>query len=97
MGLILGAWQLTYIAVALIGGTIVDKWGVRRSLFAGALIIGLSAILRYFPNGFWAMLFAVALFGVGGPMISIGCPKTISVWFRGKSRGTVVGIYMTAP
>jgi cyanate permease len=97
MGLILGAWQLTYIAVAIIGGTIIDRWGIRKSLFTGALIIGLSSILRYFPHRFGTMLFAVALFGVGGPMISIGCPKTISMWFRGRNRATAVGIYTTAP
>ena len=96
MGLILGAWQLAYIAVAIIGGAIIDKWGVRKSLFAGALIIGLSSILRYFPHRFETMLFAVALFGIGGPMISIGCPKTISMWFRGRNRATAVGIYTTA-
>jgi sugar phosphate permease len=97
MGLILGAWQLTYIAIATIGGTIIDRWGVRKSLLVGSLIIGLSSILRYFPHGLGTMLFAVALFGVGGPLISIGCPKTISVLFRGRSRGTAVGICTTAP
>jgi cyanate permease len=97
MGFILGAWQLTYIAVALIGGTIIDRWGVRKSLFTGALIIALSSVLRYFPHGFGTMLFAVILFGVGGPMISIGCPKTVSVWFRGRSRGSAIGITTTAP
>jgi cyanate permease len=97
MGFILGAWQLTYIAVALIGGTIIDRWGVRKSLFTGALIIALSSVLRYFPHGFGTMLFAVVLFGVGGPMISIGCPKTVSVWFKGRSRGTAIGITTTAP
>jgi len=39
----------------------------------------------------------VSLFGIGGPMISVGCPKTISLWFKGKDRGTAVGIYMTGP
>jgi cyanate permease len=48
-------------------------------------------------DGFIAMLVVVALFGLGGPMISIGGPKTISEWFIGKSRGTAVGIYMTGP
>jgi len=38
---------------------------------------------------------AVALFGLGGPMISIGGPKTISAWFSGRSRGTAMGIYTT--
>ena len=97
MGIILGAWPLTYIVVAAIAGVIIDRWGIRKSLFAGALIIGLSSILRYFPTGFGTMLLAVALFGVGGPLISIGCPKAVSMWFRGRSRGTAVGIYTTAP
>jgi cyanate permease len=57
--------------------------------------MGLSAVLRYFVNSFEAMLIAVALFGAGGSMIFIGCPKTISLWFKGRSRGTAVGIYMT--
>ncbi|MFC1928111.1 MFS transporter [Chloroflexota bacterium] len=87
MGIILGSWQLTYIAVAIIAGTIIDKWGVRKSLFIGTIIIGLSAVLRYFPNGFGSLLPIVALFGVGGPFISIGAPKTISVWFNGEGPG----------
>jgi cyanate permease len=93
MGFILGSWQLTYIAIALAAGSIMDGWGVRKSLFAGALIIGLSSSLRYFSNNFTTLLFAVALFGVGGPMISIGGPKTISSWFLGASRGTAIGLY----
>jgi CP family cyanate transporter-like MFS transporter len=95
MGLILGSWQFTYVFVALVSGTIIDRWGVRRALLAGVAIVGLSSALRCFPTGFWTMLGAVALFGAGGSMISIGCPKTISIWFRGESRGTAVGFYLT--
>jgi cyanate permease len=89
--------QLTYIAVAIIGGAVIDKLGIRKALFIGTIIIGLSAALRYFPNGFIGFLFVVVLFGVGGPLISIGAPKTISMWFEGKARSTAVGIYTTAP
>ncbi|MFC1860990.1 CynX/NimT family MFS transporter [Chloroflexota bacterium] len=97
MGIVLGSWQLTYIVVAIIAGTIIDNWGVRRTLFIGTIIIGLSTSLRYFADGFGSLLFIVALYGVGGPMISIGSPKTISLWFKGKDRGTAVGIYSTGP
>lgn len=41
------------------------------------------------------LLFTVALFGVGGPMISVGAPKAIALCFKGKDRGTAVGIYTT--
>ncbi len=93
MGLILGSWPLTYIAVAATGGAVIDRWGIRRSLLVGIIIIGLSETLRYFANGFSTMFLSVALFGLGGPMISIGCPKTIAVWFKGKERATAVGVY----
>ena len=95
MGIISGSWTLPYIAAAVIGGAIIDRWGIRKSLFIGIAIITLSEFLRYFAGGFTSMFIIVALFGFGGPMISIGCPKTISLWFRGKERGIAVGVYMT--
>ncbi len=97
MGFVLGSWQMTYIALAIFAGVIMDRWGIRRSIFVGALVIGLSAVLRSASTGFFSLLLFVALFGAGGPMISIGCPKTISTWFKGKERGTAVGIYTTGP
>ena len=60
MGMILGSWPLTYIAVAAIGGAIIDRWGIRKSIFIGILIIGLSEILRSLANGFGTMF----IFGI---------------------------------
>lgn len=97
MGLVLGSWQLTYIGAATMAGFFIDKCGIRRSLFFGTIVIALSVGLRYFSQGFGTFLPIVALFGIGGPMISVGCPKTIALWFRGKDRGTAIGIYMTGP
>ena len=96
-GFVLGSWQMTYIVFALCAGVIMDRWGIRRSIFFGALVIALSALLRSTSTGFLSLLFFVALFGIGGPMISIGCPKTIATWFQGKERGTAIGIYSTGP
>jgi len=97
MGLILGSWPLIYIFVALIGGALIDRWGLRKCLFAGIIIIAISGAIRYFVHGFTTMFFAVALMGLGGPMISIGSPKTVALWFSGKERATAVGAYMTGP
>lgn len=97
MGFVLGSWQLVYMMVAVFSGIVLDKWGLRKSLFLGALIIGVSSVSRYFANSFGMLLPMVALFGVGGSVISIGAPKAISMWFAGKDRGTAVGIYTTGP
>jgi cyanate permease len=95
MGVILGTWQMIYIPVALFAGALIDRLGVKITLFIGVLIIGLSSVLRYFASGFGSLLFAVSLFGIGGPMISIGGPKIIAIWFVGKKRGTAMSIFLT--
>jgi cyanate permease len=94
MGLILGSWQLTFVGGSIVAGMLIDRWGIRKSLFFGVLTVALSAALRSLPRDFTGMFLAVMLFGAGAPMISIGCPKTISIWFKGKSRGRAVGIYL---
>ena len=97
MGVILGSWQLVYIPVSILAGIAMDKWGIRRTLFVGVVILALSEGLRYFVGGFGSLLPIVALFGIGGPLISVGAPKTIAVWFRDKGRATAVSLYTTAP
>jgi cyanate permease len=97
MGIILGSWQLVYIFYAQVAGLLVDRMGPYRSLFLGATIIALSSALRWFAGNFVTLLLTVALFGLGGPLISIGLPKLASFWFVGKERGTASGIYTTGP
>ena len=97
MGVILGIWQLVYIGTASPLGTLVDRWGVRRSMAAGLFLILLSLVLRGLAVDFYTLLLAVALFGVGGPIISIGSPKVVALWFQGRERGMAAGAYTTGP
>jgi cyanate permease len=97
MGVILGAWQLVYIAAAAPSGLLIDRIGPKKALAIGALIIALSAFLRSYAEGFWTLFAAVALFGLGGPIVSIGLPKLVVDWFSGPSRGLASGIYITGP
>ena len=97
MGVILGGWQLVYFAAAAPSGYMIDRIGPKKALALGALIIALSAFLRSYAEGFWSLFAAVALFGVGGPIVSIGLPSLIVSWFSGPSRGLASGIYVTGP
>ncbi len=97
MGLVLGGWQLVYIATAAPCGAVVDRWGPRLGLLLSAVFIGASGLLRAYAVDFWTLFAAVMVFGVGGPMVSIGAPKLISLWFRGAERGMAMGIYITGP
>ena len=97
MGTIMGAWQFVYIFAAIPCGILLDRIGTRWGLAIGALIIGLSGIFRGFAAEYMKLLAAVALFGLGGPLISAGAPKVVSEHFEGADRGLAMGIYITGP
>jgi len=97
MGRILGAWQLVYLISAIPIGIAIDRFGLRISLTVAALIIAGSAGLRGVAIDGLTLWFAVAVFGLGGPLISIGAPKVIARWFGSSERGLAMGIYMTGP
>jgi cyanate permease len=96
MGSILGAWPLVYIATSAPAGALIDRFGLRRSMAVGIVLMALSGVLRAVAVNHATLFLAVAVFGLGGPFISVGAPKLISVWFNRNDRGLAMGIYMTA-
>ncbi|MBM3504279.1 MAG: MFS transporter [Alphaproteobacteria bacterium] len=97
IGSVLGAWPLVYIAAALPCGALVDRIGLRRGLMAACVIMAISGFLRMMAWDHLSLFIAVAVLGLGGPMISVGAPKLIAQWFAGKERGLAMGIYITGP
>lgn len=97
MGAVMGAWPLIYIGMAIPAGALLDRIGVRSALVIAAVVITSSLLMRSIAGGFGMLFLAVALFGIGGPLVSIGAPKLIASWFAGKERGLAIGIYSTGP
>lgn len=95
MGTVLAAWQLTYIFCSVPCGGLLDRFGPRRMMFASVLVIAASVALRGVASDYVTLLLAVMVFGLGGPLISSGAPKVVSLWFTGKERGLAMGIYFT--
>ncbi|GAA4750253.1 MFS transporter [Nocardioides endophyticus] len=95
IGVVLGTWQLVYIVAAIPAGAFIDRLGTKHSLFVGALLVAASAATRGLAVDAVSLMLAVALFGLGGPIISIGLPKLIAQWFTGRHRSTASGIYIT--
>lgn len=97
MGLVLGAWALAFIFAAIPAGTILDRIGIRKGIAIGLAVIAASGFARALaPDGI-TLFIAVFVFGLGGPVMSVGSPKLISQWFDASERGTAIGIYMTGP
>ena len=97
MGTILGAWQFVYIFSAIPVGFALQRFGASRLLVIGGTIIALSGLARAQSDTYPALLLSVALFGLGGPIISAGIPQTVSEWFGENQRGFAMGVYITGP
>jgi cyanate permease len=95
MGLILGAWPVVYIVSSAPCGALLDRFGPRRMLFISILVVALSALLRAWADDYIEFLIAIIVFGIGGPLISTGAPKVVSLWFTGQGRGLGIGLYLT--
>ena len=95
MGIILGSVILMFIPLAVPIGIGIDRFGQKKMIALGLLIISASAILRSFAFSFDTLFLTVLLFGVGGPTISVGLSKVVASSFEGKERGLASGIYMT--
>lgn len=95
MGAILGAWSLVYVGSSVACGALTDRHGPRRTLVAAMLVIAGSGLLRGLAEGPISLFLAAAVFGLGGPLVSIGAPKVVALWFEGKERGLAMGIYIT--
>jgi MFS transporter, CP family, cyanate transporter len=92
-GAVMGAWPLVYIFFAVPCGALLDRVGPRRAIGLGCLGVATSMALRAYATDHVSLFFAVAVFGVCGPLISVGAPKVISQWFIGKDRGMAMGVY----
>lgn len=97
MGLVHGSWHFVYVFIAPPMGVLVDRFGIYKSLGLGISVILLSLVVRGLAVDFVTLTLAVGAFGFGGPIISVGAPKLVSVWFSGRERGLAIGIYATAP
>ena len=96
--LALGAWALIYIVSAPVAGRVIDRIGLRWSLVLGAASIAVSGFARAGAQGPGTLWVAVAIFGIGGPLVSAAAPKLVMVWFADpKERRLAIGIYTASP
>ncbi|MHA2024655.1 MAG: MFS transporter [Candidatus Thorarchaeota archaeon] len=95
MGIILGSVILMYIPLSVPVGVGIDRFGQKKAIALGLLLVSVSAILRSFVFSFETLFLVVFLFGFGGPTISVGLAKVVSSFFEGRERGIASGIYMT--
>ena len=84
----------------VIGGILLDKWGVRvsGSLFVGMMVLGAGlvtgALLRGGAHSLQFAYAGVMLFGLGSEIAGTAVSRSIAKWFRGGPMALAMGLQL---
>jgi ACS family hexuronate transporter-like MFS transporter len=96
MGIILGAFALTYAPACFAGGALADKFGPRKTMAAAAAWWSICTALTALCFNFATFFIQRLLFGAGeGPQGSVTA-RTMGNWFPKKEYATAMGLTFAA-
>jgi sugar phosphate permease len=84
IGTIWGMDPLAGIFVALLGGLLADRFGIKRTLIVVSILAGIFCALRGLSTGFTSLAATMFLFGLMCAMVPTIVSKITVVWFSGK-------------
>lgn len=87
----MGTYYYTYSTCSLIAGIALDKFGGKKSLFAGALILGIGCLL-FLVSSQVSGVAGRLLQGAGCAFAFPGCVYLASKGFSSKSLATAIGV-----
>ena len=95
-GLVVAAYGAPGIVIAVLTGPYSDRFGRKRFLVAGSLIMGLFTVLSAFATSFAVLVAMRIIAGIGGSVIFPNTTATVGDNFsyrdRGSAMGTVIGL-----
>ncbi|MGB2853303.1 MAG: MFS transporter [Dehalococcoidia bacterium] len=92
IGTVWGMASLAGVFVALIGGLLGDRFGVKLVLGSACLLLGIAGALRGLSGGFVSLATTVFIYGLVRAIIPVNVHKTVSIWFQGKNLGLANGV-----
>jgi predicted MFS family arabinose efflux permease len=90
-GLVVAAYGAPGILVAVLTGPYSDRFGRKRFLVAGSLIMGVFTLLSAFATGFAVLVGTRIIAGIGASVIFPNVTATVGDNFTYRERGNVMG------
>jgi MFS family permease len=96
-GLLFGFYSFPNLVFVLLGGLLLDRYGIRKMglVFAGLALLGVLLTAVGSLTAFWLMLLGRMIYGIGAESASIAMMKIIAKWFKGREFGFAFGLYIT--
>lgn len=93
IGLLNAVFNLPNIALALVGGIVIDRIGAARSILIAATICTLGAVLTAIGDPYALMLAGRLLFGLGNETLYIALLVGIAQWFHRGHGALAVALF----
>ena len=89
------SYSVAAVATLLIGGIIIDRVGIRKSLLFFSALCLLGAILTSLKGNFWLMVSGRTMLGLGAESQIVAVTTAMARWFKGKELSFAFGINLT--
>ena len=77
---------------AIVGGVLGDRFGIRRIVGLGVVLMGTALVLRATASGFLSMYAWMFLFGIALALTFPNVPKALGMWFPPQEFGLANGV-----
>jgi MFS family permease len=89
------SYSLTALLTLLIGGILIDRFGIKKSLLLFSALCVVGALLTALKGNFYLMVTGRAIVGLGAESQIVAVTTALARWFKGKELSFAFGINLT--
>jgi MFS family permease len=95
IGLLQAIYSFPNIFTVVIGGFIIDRLGLRKSLMIFGILCLLGPAITASSGHLWVMAAGRLIFGMGAESLNVAVTAALARWFKGKELSFAFGINLT--
>lgn len=95
IGLLQAIYSFPNIFTVVIGGFIIDRMGLRKSLMIFGVLCLVGPAITASSGALWVMAVGRLIFGMGAESLNVAVTAALARWFRGKELSFAFGINLT--
>jgi predicted MFS family arabinose efflux permease len=96
LGTLIGLYMLPGVFIALPGGLFGQRFGAKRVVLAGLVLMALGAAMMAVSSSFAAASAGRLIAGTGAVLLNVMCTKMIADWFAGREIVTAMALLVTS-
>src|SRR6476659_9291754 len=96
IGILVGLYSVPGVALALPGGAIGQRFGDKKMVIAGLLLMIAGGCMMAFSSQWMGQISGRLVAGVGGVLMAVLMTKMVADWFAGKELSTAMAIFVNS-